>query len=563
MSASAFRLVVVAAACCTLASVLAAGCDSTETGENSEPTAGSGGASSDAAAGGGGTAGGSAGKAGSAGASGNGGAAGGSGGSGGGAGGVGGAGGLGGAGSGGVPPLSFTPCTPSPPTAATYYVATTGLDTNPGTQDSPWKTLQKAAATLVAGETVYIRAGTYDEQLVPHNSGTASGGCITYAAYPGETVTLDGNSLSLGTWDGLVHVKADWINGVKVRKSYIRISGLRVINAKGGPDTPDYDIHGIRVDESDYIVVEKNSTYNTRSSGIGVWNGTYVVVDGNDIGLACNIGGPDNKPGVEENLSIDGSSFVEVRGNYVHDGATFPTGWSGGEGINVKDGSSNIRVFHNVVHLKPVDGSPSTRLAYGLDAWNSTVNTHDIEYFGNIAYESHYGFIVSSEQGGTVENVKVYNNIAYNNTGAGFSIPWWSGTLDGVKRNIQFINNTSYHNDYGFSNQSPLNENVVVQNNIFSQNGTNVLVESGTEAQTTVDQNLFDGTGGTVGSNAVVGDPLFVSAGAADFHLQSGSPAINSGSPVNAPNNDFEGNARPQPAGGNYDIGAYEYVSPP
>ena len=74
-----------------------------------------------------------------------------------------------------------------------YVVAPDGNDSNPGSETKPWLTIQKAANTLVSGDTVYIRAGIYEEQVIPQNSGSA-GNTITYAAYPGETVTIDGNS---------------------------------------------------------------------------------------------------------------------------------------------------------------------------------------------------------------------------------------------------------------------------------------------------------------------------------------------------------------------------------
>ena len=51
----------------------------------------------------------------------------------------------------------------------TYYVAPGGDDDNPGTKDQPWQTIGKAAATLVSGDTVYIRAGTYQERIVPQD----------------------------------------------------------------------------------------------------------------------------------------------------------------------------------------------------------------------------------------------------------------------------------------------------------------------------------------------------------------------------------------------------------
>ena len=43
----------------------------------------------------------------------------------------------------------------------TYYVATNGSDSNPGTLAKPWLTPQHAANTMVAGDTCYIEAGTY------------------------------------------------------------------------------------------------------------------------------------------------------------------------------------------------------------------------------------------------------------------------------------------------------------------------------------------------------------------------------------------------------------------
>ncbi len=62
-----------------------------------------------------------------------------------------------------IPPEIFTQI---------YYVAPTGNDANPGTQSQPWRTIQKAANTLTAGEKVYIRVGTYHEQVIPQNSGS-------------------------------------------------------------------------------------------------------------------------------------------------------------------------------------------------------------------------------------------------------------------------------------------------------------------------------------------------------------------------------------------------------
>jgi hypothetical protein len=445
-----------------------------------------------------------------------------------------------------VPPTAMItdiPRTPtatnSTPTPAEYYVSMTGSDQNPGSITQPWKTFRKAVETMLGGDTVYIRGGTYNEPVKINYKTNTTGQYLTLAAYPGEEVIVDGTGIVIDyNQEGLIYVK---------RTDYVRISGLKVQHSNGA---------GIYIGYANHVIVENNQTYDTVKSGISTWGATNVVIDSNDIALACNP--HPNYPMSEENISVDNTSNFEIKNNYVHKASNIADGSSGGEGINVKDGSSFGKVHNNVVHLdERADGKPSNRLGFGLDAWNNANGTHDIEYYNNVSYNNYVGFIVSSEQGGPVENIKVYNNIAYNNASAGFAVVWWSGTKDGTKKNIQFFNNVSYHNGIGFENTSPKNQNVVVRNNIFSQNTTPVQLLSGSEGQFTIDHNLFYESGGTYGTNTVIGDPKFINPVEANFQLQSSSPAIDAGSSLNAPDTDFAGNSRPRGAG--YDIGAYEY----
>lgn len=416
--------------------------------------------------------------------------------------------------------------------AASYYVSATGSDTNPGTLSQPWKTIQRGVNAMAGGDTVYVRGGTYNEPVRFYYKNNTTGQYMTLMAYNEEQVIIDGTGISINyEQEGLMYVK---------RTDYVRIAGLKLINSSGA---------GIYVVSSNNIEVLNNTTHNTYTSGVGVWASNYILVDGNDISLACN-------QGTEEDLKIDGSSYVEVRNNRVHDGAN-PSP-NGGEGINISggdpssSGSHDIRVHHNTVYNL-------VKLGFGVEAWRN--HLYNVEVYDNISYNNSWGFIVASEQGGSDENIKIYNNIAFNNQNAGFAIPWWGGTRDGLKKNIQFINNTAYNNGKGFWIQSPQNENVIVRNTIFSQNQTNVTLVADAVAQTTVDSNLFYGSGGTYGTNQKVGDPLFVSVAAADFHLQNGSAAIDAGSAQNAPITDFDGSLRPRGAG--FDIGAYEFGQTP
>ena len=93
--------------------------------------------------------------------------------------------------------------------ATDYYVATTGSDSNAGTMAAPWATLQKGINTAVAGDTVYIRGGTY-RVTTPANSGagvnfsksgTSDANRIRYWAYPGELPVIDFSGLVISTTD--------------------------------------------------------------------------------------------------------------------------------------------------------------------------------------------------------------------------------------------------------------------------------------------------------------------------------------------------------------------------
>jgi hypothetical protein len=66
------------------------------------------------------------------------------------------------------------------------YVSPTGNDSNSGTIDQPYQTIQHCASTVAAGWTCLVRAGTYRETVVP-NSG------VTVGAYNLEAVVVDGS----------------------------------------------------------------------------------------------------------------------------------------------------------------------------------------------------------------------------------------------------------------------------------------------------------------------------------------------------------------------------------
>ena len=332
-------------------------------------------------------------------------------------------------------------------------------------------------------------------------------------------------------------------------RRYIKVSGLRIKNA--GPNDNNA---GIYVDNSSHIIIEKNYTYNTVSSGIGVWDGSNIIIDGNEVRLACN-------DGEQEDITVSGTDTFEIKNNHVHDGGP---GTNGGEGITIKGGATNGKIYQNHVH----DITRGQRTCIYIDAWGTNA-TSNIEIYQNTLHKCGAGISLASEDGGLVRNVKIYNNIVYDNQSNGLEIGNWGEPGIPVRPivSITFINNTVFNNGSagwggGFFNENPDVKDIVVRNNIFSQNQTSQIVNEST-ASLTVDHNLIDGsqeyTYAISGTNYVVGDPLFSNAAGANLHLQKDSPAIDKGSSIDAPVNDYDGHSRPYGAG--FDIGADEYIA--
>ena len=73
-----------------------------------------------------------------------------------------------------------------------YFISPNGNDNNKGIISSPWATLNKVWTVLKAGDTVYLRGGTYafnTQQRLTGKNG-ASGSLINIWAYPNENPVL-------------------------------------------------------------------------------------------------------------------------------------------------------------------------------------------------------------------------------------------------------------------------------------------------------------------------------------------------------------------------------------
>ena len=64
-------------------------------------------------------------------------------------------------------------------------------DTNPGTEEMPFKTVQHAADVARPGDTVYVMAGRYDERVKVTRGGT-KGNPVAFLAMPRRSATVSG-----------------------------------------------------------------------------------------------------------------------------------------------------------------------------------------------------------------------------------------------------------------------------------------------------------------------------------------------------------------------------------
>jgi hypothetical protein len=235
-------------------------------------------------------------------------------------------------------------------------------------------------------------------------------------------------------------------------------------------------------------------------------------------------------------------------------------------------------VHHNYIH----DYSGSGGALY-VDAWKAvSPSLSNIDIYDNYLKNTHNGILIGSEQGGTAENINVFNNLVYNTGSVGIGIPGRTG--DGIRRKVNIFNNTIYKAQYnggaGIYITSSKIENIVIKNNIVRFNNTNGEIVAASSALLpfiSADHNLVYGSkscsqaypdcveisNNPIGyaniHNNVTVDPQFVDLILPDLHLQSSSPAIDQGVDLRPlVSTDYDGVIRPQAAG--FDYGAFEYM---
>ncbi|HSU37052.1 MAG TPA: right-handed parallel beta-helix repeat-containing protein [Propionibacteriaceae bacterium] len=81
-----------------------------------------------------------------------------------------------------------------------FHVATTGSDHGDGSDNEPFRTINRAAVLAQPGDTVVVHGGEYREWVQPRRGGLSDQRRITYTAAPGEQVVIKGSEPVTG-WD--------------------------------------------------------------------------------------------------------------------------------------------------------------------------------------------------------------------------------------------------------------------------------------------------------------------------------------------------------------------------
>src|SRR5215469_3167715 len=79
--------------------------------------------------------------------------------------------------------------------AANLYVAKTGDDSNSGTEQMPFRTIQHAADVAQPGDVITVGDGIYREDVNPPRGGLSDSDRIIYQAAPGEKVIITGSEI--------------------------------------------------------------------------------------------------------------------------------------------------------------------------------------------------------------------------------------------------------------------------------------------------------------------------------------------------------------------------------
>jgi MYXO-CTERM domain-containing protein len=335
--------------------------------------------------------------------------------------------------------------------AAEYYVSTTGSDSNPGTQASPFATLTKGVSSAGAGDTVYIGGGTYYPSggFTFSKSGTSDTNRIKYWAVPGEKPVFDFSKVN-GSPEGF-----------SVSGSWLHFKGIEICNLPVNSGV-------IGINNAHNDIMELMNMHHTQATGIFISHGSgghlFLNCDSHDNYDPSSAQGDGQNAdgfGVHYQAAGDGTSTV-IRGcrawwnsddgyDFINQEVpvTIENSWSFGNG------------FSNYGAGRPADGNGN-----GFKIGSSKTGIRHLVQ-NNVAWGNKAnGFYANHSSGGNTwyNNTAFQNGTNFNMLASTWSAPNGGGTrTDGVtltgaaahimRNNLAFPNKNEYITGYGVDTQ--------------------------------------------------------------------------------------------------------------
>lgn len=194
--------------------------------------------------------------------------------------------------------------------AASWYVATNGLDTNTGTSNSPFATIMRAQSAANAGDTVWLRGGTYylnnsnftitNNPWAIVNDITKNG--ISYIANPGELPVFDFSAVQPNGYR---------VTAFLVTASSCVFKGFDVVGVQ-------VTIQMVHTQSENFRVVGGNfNRFEQLRMHDGMGNGWYLTDGASNLVLNCD---------AYDNRGLDSGSLGNTDGFGCHPAHTTGTG---------------------------------------------------------------------------------------------------------------------------------------------------------------------------------------------------------------------------------------------
>jgi len=484
----------------------------------------------------------------------------------------------------------------------TLYVKKSGNDSNIGTIDNPFLTISKAINRAESKDSIIVYPGVYEEAVDfdGKNIVLASRYIFTNdTTYRDSTVIQGGVSMeSLDSTAALI--------GFMIYKNQVYVNGGNPIlkrlhireNTTGGlliSNNAKLVINDLAIKSNSkgdegggiYIVSSKVELHNTTidsntssSYGGGIYTKeSYITINNSQINynISNNSGG-----GI---FSDNDSSFIMT--NVTVEGDT-----ANGKGGGICfENTYNSAALPFILKNVNVDRNIATGglMGGGLSAKNVSLHINQSLFTNNTSPNDGGGFDyysdknpISNQDSIVINNTSFINNksalrgagarIYFNSYGKAYlsnvvfaqnTVTTTSASASGLhyygaqgENEIKIINSTFAKNEGEYvifidGNGSKIVTNTIIWNNQFIK-GNSIYGGNGLSINYSNLEEKYNGTGN------INTDPNFVDLANGDYHLRDSSPSLGAGTLEGAPTTDIEGNPRPNPAGSNPDMGAYE-----